>query len=136
MAHDLGCFIEITTLVVTGVNDNLDELIESAEFIASIDKKIPWHLSRYYPSYKYDKPATDVEFLSDVWEAASGILDYVFTGNVHPSDARSDTVCPECHTVVISRNGYHTVIKELDKGKCSQCGHVMGIVHSIEKTAW
>lgn len=128
-AHDLGCFLELTTLIVTGINDNFDELMELAGFIASIDKRIPWHLSRYYPSYKYSKPATDVDFITDVWESAIEILDYVFTGNIHPTDARSDTVCPSCHTVVISRNGYHTVIKELDKGKCAQCGYDLGIIH-------
>jgi len=128
-SYELGCFIEITTLIVTGINDNLDELMEIAEFIASIDKRIPWHLSRYYPSYKYSKPATDVEFLTEVWESAIEILDYVFTGNVHPTDARSDTVCPKCHTVVISRNGYHTVIKELENGKCTQCNYDLGIIH-------
>lgn len=129
MAYELGCFIEITTLIVTDVNNNLDEMMGIAEFIASIDKRIPWHLSRYYPSYKYNKPATDVEFLTDVWESGIEILDYVFTGNLHPTDARSDTVCPKCHTVVISRNGYHTVIKELEDGKCAQCGYELGIVH-------
>ena len=128
-AYELGCFIEVTTLIVTGINDNLDELLEIAEFIASIDKRIPWHLSRYYPSYKYNQPATDVDFLTDVWESAIEILDYVFTGNVHPTDARSDTVCPKCHSVVISRNGYHTVIKELENGRCTQCNYELGIIH-------
>lgn len=128
-AHAQGCFIEITTLVVTGINDNMDELIELAEFIASVDRRIPWHLSRYYPSYKYNEPATDVALLTDVWKAGVQILDYVFTGNVHPADSRSDTVCPNCHTVVISRRGYHTVIKELDKGKCKACGHELHIIH-------
>jgi len=128
-AYDLGCFIEITTLIVTELNDNFDELMEIAGFIASIDKKIPWHLSRYYPSYKYQKPATNPDFIAEVWESAIEILDYVFTGNLHPSDARSDTVCPKCHTVIISRKGYHTVIKELDNGKCKQCGYELGIIH-------
>jgi len=127
-AYEQRCFIEVTTLIVTGLNDNLDELMEIAEFIASIDKRIPWHLSRYYPSYKYSKSATDVEFLTEVWESAIEILDYVFTGNIHPTDARSDTVCPKCHTVVISRNGYHTIVKELEKGKCTQCGYELGII--------
>jgi len=128
-AYELGCFIEITTLIVTDINNDIDELMEIADFIASIDKRIPWHLSRYYPSYKYNKPATDVEFLTEVWESAIEILDYVFTGNVHPTDARSDTVCPKCHTVVISRNGYHTIVKELENGKCTQCGCELGIIH-------
>ncbi len=129
-AYELGCFIEVTTLIVTELNDNFDELMDIARFIASIDKKIPWHLSRYHPSYKYKKPATDPDFIAAVWESSIEILDYVFTGNLHPSEARSDTVCPKCHTVIISRKGYHTVIKELDNGKCKQCGYELGIIHN------
>ncbi|HOP64277.1 MAG TPA: AmmeMemoRadiSam system radical SAM enzyme [Spirochaetota bacterium] len=128
-AHAGGCHVEVTTLVVPGMNDNMKELVELAEFIASVDKKIPWHLSRYYPSYKYEKPATNVSFLTEVWEEGNRILDFVFTGNVHPSESRSDTVCPNCNTVIISRTGYHTVVKELENGKCKSCGHELGIIH-------
>lgn len=126
--HDRGCHVEITTLLVPGINDELDELINMAEFIASVDKRIPWHLSRYHPAYKYDREPTDVDFINEVYDAGSDILDYVFTGNIHPSLSRSDTVCPSCHTVVISRSGYHTVIKDLASGRCGQCGHDLKIV--------
>jgi len=128
-AHEKGCFIEITTLIVPKINDNIKELIEIAEFIASIDKRIPWHLSRYHPSYKYNESATDIDFIAQVWKSAKDILDYVFTGNIHPSDAKSDTLCPKCHTVLINRRGYATTIKHLTNGKCNKCGHDTGIVH-------
>ncbi|HOV09587.1 MAG TPA: AmmeMemoRadiSam system radical SAM enzyme [Spirochaetota bacterium] len=128
IAYEKGCFLEITTLIVTGLNDNMGELMAIAEFIASIDKRIPWHISRYYPSYKYDKSATDVNFITEVWESGLKVLDYVFTGNVHPFYSRSDTVCPSCHGVVITRKGYHTVIKELEEGRCALCGYDLGII--------
>ena len=127
-AHKKGCFIEITTLIVPKINDNINELIELAEFIASIDKRIPWHLSRYYPSYKYNESATDIDFISRVWESAAKILDYVFTGNIPTGDAKSDTICSECRSVLISRRGYSITIKNLVNGKCGVCGCDAGIV--------
>lgn len=128
ISHDRGCHVEITTLVVPGINDSLDEMISLAEFIASVDKTIPWHLSRYHPAYKYDREPTDIDFINEIWDAGSDILDYVFTGNIHPSLSHSDTVCPSCHTVVISRSGYNTVVKDVKSGKCRQCGHDLGII--------
>jgi pyruvate formate lyase activating enzyme len=122
-AYKKGCFIEITTLIVPKVNDNINELTLTAEFIASIDKRIPWHLSRYYPSYRYNESATDIDFITRVWESANTILDYVFTGNINSGDAKSDSICPKCNTVLISRNGYSTTIKNLDNGLCGKCGY-------------
>jgi pyruvate formate lyase activating enzyme len=127
-AYKSGCFIEITTLIVTSLNDNMNELMEIAEFIASIDKRIPWHLSRYYPSYKYNETAADIDFIGSVWEAASKMLDHVFTGNIHSGDAKSDTLCPKCHNILINRRGYTTTIKGLVNGRCSKCGYVPRIV--------
>ena len=128
-AYNKGCFIEITTLIVPKINDNINELMEIADFIASIDKRIPWHLSRYYPSYKYNEASTDIDFIAKVWESASRILDYVFTGNIHSGDAKTDTLCPKCHTVIINRKGYATTIKNLDNGSCIKCGHELSIIH-------
>ena len=62
ISHEKGCSIEITTLVVSGINDNFEEMKDIINFIASVDKNIPWHISRYYPNYKYEKPATSIEF--------------------------------------------------------------------------
>ncbi len=126
-AYANGCHVEVTTLIVTGINDSHDELIETAEFIASVNKAIPWHISRYHPSYKYDKPATSVKLLINAYEAASKILDFVFTGNLHGTGIGSDTICPSCKKLIISRSGYHTVIKELNGSSCGNCGYNLGV---------
>ena len=116
------CHVELTTLVVTGINDDLAELSEMADWISSVDKNIPWHISRYYPNYKYDKPATDIDFMIRVHDMAVKKLNYVFCGNIPGSYGRSDTICPSCKTIVIARSGYNVSIKALKSGKCAQCG--------------
>lgn len=121
--YEKGVHLEVTTLVVTDINDDRDELLEIADFIAGISPDIPWHVSRYYPSYKYEAPATSVEFIAEVCAAASKKLNYVYSGNV-PSDAGgSNTICPSCGSVVVDRVGYLTRIKNLEGGRCSRCGH-------------
>ena len=53
--YDAGIHIEITTLVIPGINDSSAELEKIAKFIKSVDKKgeIPWHISRFFPMYKF-----------------------------------------------------------------------------------
>jgi len=53
LMKDLGIWVEITTLVIPGENDSEDELSNIAKFIASVDKNIPWHVSRFHPDYKF-----------------------------------------------------------------------------------
>jgi len=84
MAYGKGIHIELTTLIIPGLNDSEKTLKEIANFIASIDKNIPWHISRFFPMYKMlDKKATPIESL----ELAERIgkdagLKYVHLGNV------------------------------------------------------
>ncbi len=116
------CHVELTTLIVTGINDNMDELREMIDWIASIDKNIPWHISRYYPNYQYDAPPTNIDFMLKLCDEANQKLNYVFCGNISGSYGHSDTVCPSCKATVISRSGYYTEIKALQDGKCGNCG--------------
>ena len=51
-----SCHVEVTTLLVSGENDNLADIENIAKFISSIDANIPLHLNRYFPNYKFDKP--------------------------------------------------------------------------------
>ena len=53
--------VEVTTLLIEGKNTTLEEIETIAKTIASIDKDIPLHLSRYFPAYKMDNPETKVE---------------------------------------------------------------------------
>ena len=116
------CHLEITTLIVTGVNDDINEMKDIISWISSIDRNIPWHISRYYPNYKYDAPSTDIDFMLKVYDEAVKSLNFVFCGNISGSYGRSDTICPSCKTTVISRMGYLVSIKALKEGNCGVCG--------------
>jgi len=127
-AHAGGCHIEITTLVVTGINDDMDEMRDIIDFIASVDKNIPWHVSRYYPNYKYDRDATDIGFLMKVHEEAGKKLNFVYCGNIPLGKTGHDTICPSCKSTAVSRSGYLTKLINLKDGKCSTCGYDLGII--------
>ena len=77
------CHIEITTLVILEENDSEDESKKLAERIASISDKIPLHLSRFFPRYRYaNKKPTSRETIIKLKEVANRHLEYVFTGNM------------------------------------------------------
>ena len=74
--------LEITTLLVSDENDSLEEVEEIAKFIASINPNIPFHLSRYFPKYKLNHQATEIEVLIKAKAIARNYLNYVYIGNV------------------------------------------------------
>lgn len=76
------CHVEITTLLVTGENDNLNEVEDIAKFINSVDKSIPLHLSRYFPNYKSESPATDIGFMKKAEQVAGKYLERVTLGKI------------------------------------------------------
>lgn len=121
--------IEVTTLVIPGKNDTRQEIEDIARFIASVKKSIPLHLSCYYPSYKYTTEPTSPETVIRLAGEASKYLDYVYPGNIGMRD--SDTKCPSCGAVIISRSG-HTLrsvkAEGIDKKKCINCGQKIEII--------
>jgi len=80
----LGIWVEITTLVIPGINDSDEELSGIAEFIASVDKGMPWHISAFHPDYKFmDYPPTPVKTLLCAEKIAKSVgLKFVHLGNV------------------------------------------------------
>lgn len=74
--------VEVTALIVPGHNDSLEEMEEMAAWLASVDPGIPLHVSRYFPRYRSDAPATPVETIYRLAEAAGRCLRYVYMGNV------------------------------------------------------
>lgn len=119
-----GIWIEITTLIIPGENDSPEELRNIAKFIASIDKNIPWHISRFYPMYKMlDKPPTPISKLKEAYEIGKEEgLKYVYVGNIIDED-RESTYCPTCNFKVIERSGYvgQYVKNHLVDGRCPKC---------------
>ncbi len=121
-AKSAGCHVEITNLVIPGLNDAGDGIARLAEWVAgSLGKGTPLHLSAYRPQYKMDIPATSSGLLERLHAVASQHLMYVYLGNVY-STIGSDTVCPNCGTTLIARRGYQTTLPELRDGSCSACG--------------
>lgn len=80
-SHD-KCHIEITTLLVNGLNDSEEEVEKIAAFLANLDKNIPLHLTRYFPNYKIHRPPTDIDVMLKAREVASKYLNHVHLGNV------------------------------------------------------
>jgi len=121
--YDAGVWIEITTLLIPGLNDDPFEIEALAKFIYDIDPEIPWHISRYHPSYKmHDHPPTPVAGLAKARTIGMDAgLHYVYTGNV-PGDEGENTLCSNCKTVVIHRVGYTIRASFLENGCCSMCG--------------
>lgn len=116
-------WVEVTTLVVPGVNDSEDELTEIARFIAGVSKDIPWHISRFHPDYNYtDAAPTPVDTMEMAGEKgkASG-LKYVYLGNIMTA---GETFCPECSFVLISREGFTARFDKdfTETGTCPKCG--------------
>ncbi len=75
--------LEITTLIIPGLNDSEQELERIAEFISSLNRNIPWHISRFFHHYKMmDKPVTPIKTLEKASEIGRKYLKYVYIGNV------------------------------------------------------
>ena len=119
-----GIWIEITTLLIPGLNWDPAEIKELISFIVSVDKTVPWHVSRFYPQYKLtDVPPTDPARIFSILETAKDIgLEYLYAGNVS-SKKWEDTHCPKCGSLLIQRQGYYTQITNLSAGRCGSCNH-------------
>jgi pyruvate formate lyase activating enzyme len=122
-----GMHVEVTNLLIPGLNDTEAELRELAAWIASLDRCIPLHLSRYFPNFQLDVDATPIETLKHAFGIAKEYLDFVYVGNAQIEGA-SDTLCPGCGATLISRSGFAIRIAELEGKKCRNCGREISIV--------
>jgi len=121
--RELGIWVEVTTLVIPGLNDSEEELRDIARFLASVDRDIPWHLSRFHPDYEYlDKQATPVATLRKARDIGkSEGLRYIYLGNVWGEG--EDTYCPNCGQLLISREGFWVKSNLIKDGRCPKCGY-------------
>jgi pyruvate formate lyase activating enzyme len=126
LAHKIGLWVEVVTLVVPGFNDSTDELMDAARFIASVSQDIPWHVTAFHPDYKMtDPPPTSVRTLiraAEIGQEAG--LKYVYAGNIPGRVGEYEhTYCPNCRTPLVERTsyviyGYHLT----PQGTCPKCG--------------
>jgi pyruvate formate lyase activating enzyme len=122
-----GRHLEITTLILPGQNDSEESMKREAEWIASnAGRRVPLHLSRYFPMYRRSTPSTSPETILRLRNIASQYLDFVYTGNLSGHDTGSDTECPSCHNTLIKRYGYTTYLAGITpEGRCMKCNELI-----------
>ncbi len=123
IAQETDIWIEVTTLVIPGLNDADEELRAAAEWLASVDPDMPWHISAFHPSYKMlDRVRTPVETLERAYKIGKDAgIKHVYVGNVR-DPGKESTYCPVCGTRLVQRTGYsiHTLWSK--PGTCPSCG--------------
>ncbi|SYZ73650.1 conserved hypothetical protein [Candidatus Zixiibacteriota bacterium] len=124
--YEAGVHLELTNLVIPGLNDEDSDFETLTDFIFEISSAIPLHFSAYYPTFKMRNPPTPPETLMRAREIALRKLQYVYLGNVRVPEG-SDTFCPNCRACLIKREGYSTVVVGLTGGKCDKCGYETGV---------
>ncbi|MBN1405657.1 MAG: AmmeMemoRadiSam system radical SAM enzyme [Candidatus Omnitrophica bacterium] len=117
----LNMWVEVTTLIVPGLNDSEDEIKNIADFIAGVDVNIPWHISRFHPDYQYaDCAPTSLEVIKKAYDIGKlAGLRYVYIGNV--DNMGNDTVCYSCGRKLIKRRLYFIQENSVTDGKCLKC---------------
>jgi len=118
-------YLEVTTLVIPTKNDSPAEIEAIASFLAELDPDIPYHLSAYYPAYKYTIAPTPPSTLHRLADVARRHLSYVYLGNVGREE--TNTYCSKCGNLLVRRRGYSVHVGGVDKGKCRQCGAAVPI---------
>jgi pyruvate formate lyase activating enzyme len=131
LMHELGVWVEVTTLIIPGLNDSPGELRDIAKFVKSVSPDIPWHVTAFYPTYKMmDRKPTPVATLRKAREIGlEEGLNYVYEGNI-PGEGGENTYCPRCGEELINRYGFSIQTNSLIDGQCGKCGRQIAGVWS------
>jgi len=120
-----GVWLEITCLLIPGLNDDPAQLKEMCAWIKeNLGDEVPVHFSRFTPAFKLmNLPPTPLEKLEEARAIAQEAgLKYVYIGNV-PGHPAENTFCPNCKKMVVNRVGYDIIEVAVVKGKCKFCGY-------------
>ncbi|MEM0923251.1 MAG: AmmeMemoRadiSam system radical SAM enzyme [Pseudomonadota bacterium] len=125
LVHQTEVWVEITTLLIPGENDSVEEIRRLSEWVATrLTPDVPVHFSAFHPDFRMlDKPRTPPQTLLRARATARQVgLRHVYVGNVHHKPAQS-SYCGECGTMVIGRDWYELSDWRLDaRGACLACG--------------
>lgn len=121
-------WVEVITLIVPGFNDSEDELSRMAEFLASVDPDMPWHVTACHAQYKYDNkikstPSRRIEEAAEIGRRAG--IRYVYGGNVIGLGKNENTYCHKCGFMLIKRSGFHVTRNLMQSGHCCNCDSVI-----------
>ncbi len=114
-------WLEITTLLIPGVNDSTDEIRKISKFISSkLGTDVPWHLSAFHPAYKMlNTPNTSLDSLQKAKKIAQSYgIKYIYIGNIQNDNS---TYCYKCGDKLIDRLGFNSQMIDIDRGTCRSC---------------
>jgi len=126
LANDLGIWVEVSTVVVPGLNDHPSDLEKIARFISTeLGPDTPWHVLRFFPNYRMlDRPVTSHGQLQQaVDKGRVAGLRYVYAKDL--SKEMLHTTCPRCQNLAVRRKGLALADNNLDDGRCGQCGQAI-----------
>jgi pyruvate formate lyase activating enzyme len=125
LKHETDVWLEVTTLLIPGENDGLDEIEALSDwFVANLGPDVPLHFTAFHPDYRMlDKPHTPARTLLEARRIAMARgLRYVYTGNIH-DEATQTTSCHACGAVLIGRDWHEITAWHLTAdGRCTRCG--------------
>ena len=130
--HKLGVLVEVTTLLIPGLNDSDGELRAIARFLKDISPDMPWHVTGFYPTYAMmDRPPTPAATLSKAREIGLGEgLHFVYEGNVAGSGGE-DTHCPACGALLVQRQRFGSQVVGMRGDRCFGCGAAIAGVWGV-----
>ena len=121
LMKEMGLWVEVTTLIIPGVNDEPAHLKKIAHFIANeLGTETPWHISAFHPDYKMrDRGPTPKETLEKAYEIGTKEgLKFIYIGNLGMLNV---TKCPNCQVPLIERRGYQLISYKIVNGECYNC---------------
>ena len=116
-------WVEVTTLLIPGFNDNKEELEQLVSFIADeLGTETPWHVSRFHPDYqRLDVPPTPLKKIEEAIAIGKKAgLKYIYAGNVWHTE-NENTFCPNCKRPLIIREGFSIIENRVKDGECPYC---------------
>jgi pyruvate formate lyase activating enzyme len=127
--HSAGKHLELTNLIIPGLNDNPEIFKELLNEIIKISgKNTVLHLSRYFPNYKMKRNETPHDTMMNLFHIAEQFLNYVYIGNMINTEG-NNTYCPNCGELLIIRNRYMSRLIGITNSKCDKCNLKIPIVN-------
>ena len=119
MLKERGFWVEIVTLIVPGFSDDAEDLKRMAEFLASVDPLMPWHVTAFHPDYKMTegyRQTTADDLMKIVEYGRQAGLKYIYPGNLPGQVGQwENTRCHHCSATVIQRWGF--MVKQCRVGR-------------------
>ena len=138
LVHETDVWVEITTLLIPGLNDSDWEIDDETRWYAErLSPDVPLHFTAFHPDWKMrDRPSTPPSTLGRAREIAlANGLRYVYTGNVHDRAGQS-TYCHSCGALLVERDWYELGAWNLENGRCASCGEACAGVFEARPGTW